>query len=217
MRMRKINDHQIRCILSDEDLSDRSITVRDLRYGNRETKHLFRDMVSHATQEMAFNQEGFPVMIEAIPMEDNRVLVILTAVEEAEEVDPHFAKYTRDDGDDQEVLARTPGLSEEENAGRTGEGHLVLGFGDIDSVVLFCRSIRQNGLESALYRNDRKKGFYLVIRFDPASSETNILASIPSLPEYAEPVPDPGAVYGRLREHSVPVMEDPIRKLNGMK
>ncbi len=42
MRMERINDRQVRCLITAQDLKQRKLMLRELKYGNRETSELFR-------------------------------------------------------------------------------------------------------------------------------------------------------------------------------
>ena len=93
MRMERINDRQVRCLITAQDLKQRKLMLRELKYGNRETSELFREILTRATTEYGFNEDELPVMIEAVPLNANELLIILSAVEDAEELDPHFAHF----------------------------------------------------------------------------------------------------------------------------
>ena len=68
MKIEKVNDHQIRCTLTKEDLADREIKLSELAYGTDKAKDLFRDMMQQASFEFGFEAEDIPLMIEAIPL-----------------------------------------------------------------------------------------------------------------------------------------------------
>ena len=44
MKIEKVNDHQIRCTLTREDLADRELKLSELAYGTEKAKDLFRDL-----------------------------------------------------------------------------------------------------------------------------------------------------------------------------
>ena len=48
MKIEKINDNQIRCILTREDLEQRQIRLSELAYGSDKAKSLFQDMMRQA-------------------------------------------------------------------------------------------------------------------------------------------------------------------------
>lgn len=68
MKIEKVNDHQIRCTLTKEDLADREIKLSELAYGTDKAKDLFRDMMQQASFEFGFEAEDIPLMIDAIPL-----------------------------------------------------------------------------------------------------------------------------------------------------
>ena len=66
MKIEKVNEHQIRCTLTREDLLNRELKISDLAYGTEQAKSLFRDMMQQAAYECGFEAEDIPLMIEAI-------------------------------------------------------------------------------------------------------------------------------------------------------
>ena len=45
MKLEKINENQIRCTLTREDLEMHQVNLRELAYGSEKAKKLFRDMM----------------------------------------------------------------------------------------------------------------------------------------------------------------------------
>ncbi len=102
MKIEKVSENQIRCTLTREDLNDRQLKLSELAYGSEKAKSLFRDMMQQASYEFGFEAEDIPLMIEAIPLSSDCIILIITKVEDPEELDTRFSKFS-------------PGL-EEENA-----------------------------------------------------------------------------------------------------
>ncbi len=94
MRFEKINDNQIRCTLSSADLQDRHIRLSELVYGGEKARGLFDEMLEKALIEHNFDTEDFPVMIEAVPMTGDSLMLLITKMEDPEELDTRFAKFT---------------------------------------------------------------------------------------------------------------------------
>ena len=92
MKIERINDNQIRCILTKSDLAKRAIKISELAYGSEKAKNLFRDMMRQAQKELGFHAEDIPLMIEAIPYSEHIVLII-TKVEDPEELDTKFSNF----------------------------------------------------------------------------------------------------------------------------
>ena len=77
MKIEKVNDHQIRCTLTREDLADRELKLSELAYGTEKAKDLFRDMMQQASFEFGFEAEDIPLMIEAIPLNSECIVLII--------------------------------------------------------------------------------------------------------------------------------------------
>lgn len=103
MRIEKINDHQIRCTLNQKDLKDREIRISELAYGTEKAKALFRDMMQQASYEFGFEVDDIPLMIEAIPMLPDALVLVITKVEDPDELDVRFSHFT-DDPSEYEIL-----------------------------------------------------------------------------------------------------------------
>lgn len=93
MKIEKVNDHQIRCTLTREDLLSRELKISELAYGTDKAKDLFRDMMQQAACEFGFEAEDIPLMIEAIPLNAECIVLIVTKVEDPEELDTRFARF----------------------------------------------------------------------------------------------------------------------------
>lgn len=111
MKIEKVNEHQIRCTLTREDLATRELKISELAYGTEKAKTLFRDMMRQAAYECGFEAEDIPLMIEAIPLNSECIVLIITKVEDPEELDTRFSKFAPsihegdDFDDDNEELA----------------------------------------------------------------------------------------------------------------
>ena len=103
MKIEKVNDNQIRCTLTKADLADRQLKLSELAYGTEKAKSLFRDMMQQASYELGFEANDIPLMIEAIPLSSESIILIITKVEDPDELDTRFANFApsiRDEEDD---------------------------------------------------------------------------------------------------------------------
>ena len=94
MKIEKINENQIRCTLTRADLEERHIRLSELAYGTEKAKDLFRDMMQQANTEFGFEADNIPLMIEAIPISADSIILIISKVEDPEELDTRFSKFT---------------------------------------------------------------------------------------------------------------------------
>ena len=104
MKIEKVNDHQIRCTLTREDLADRELKLSELAYGTEKAKDLFRDMMQQASFEFGFEAEDIPLMIEAIPLNSECIVLIITKVEDPDELDTRFSKFAPSVHEDESTL-----------------------------------------------------------------------------------------------------------------
>ena len=81
MKIERISDNQIRCTLTSLDLSSRGINLAELAYGSEKARNLFREMIQQAAQEVGFEAEDIPLMVEAIPLSSESIMLIVTKVE----------------------------------------------------------------------------------------------------------------------------------------
>lgn len=104
MKIEKINDNQIRCTLTKEDLENHQIRLTELAYGTEKAKNLFRDMMQQAHKEFGFEADNIPLMIEAIPLNSDSIVLIVTKVEDPEELDTRFSRFSPHNGVAEETL-----------------------------------------------------------------------------------------------------------------
>lgn len=129
MKIEKVNENQIRCTLTREDLASRELKISELAYGTEKAKSLFRDMMQQANFEFGFEAEDIPLMIEAIPLNADCIVLIITKVEDPDELDTRFSRFapsvtedTDEDGDNSsadEVLDLFRRIQNEETAAET--------------------------------------------------------------------------------------------------
>lgn len=94
MKIEKISDTQIRCTLDKKDLAERELRLSELAYGSEKAKALFRDLMVQATYECGFDAEDTPLMIEAIPVNADCLVLVITKVEDPDELDTRFSNFT---------------------------------------------------------------------------------------------------------------------------
>ncbi len=94
MKIERVNDYQIRCTLTKEDLASRELKISELAYGTDKAKDLFRDMMQQANYQFGFDAEDIPLMIEAVPINSECIVLIITKVEDPEELDTRFANFS---------------------------------------------------------------------------------------------------------------------------
>lgn len=138
MKIEKVNENQIRCTLTKDDLADRELKISELAYGTEKAKSLFRDMMQQAAYEFGFEAEDIPLMIEAIPLSADCIILIITKVEDPEELDTRFSKFA-------------PSLNDEDTEDHNTE---VPQFEGADDVLGLFRKIHEEKMKTEAKRKD---------------------------------------------------------------
>lgn len=97
MKIEKINDNQIRVELMPDDLRERHIVLDELSYGSAKAKSLFKELMDLAFSELGFDPEDYPVMVEAVPMGEELLTITITKVDNPDELDTRFSKFSNED------------------------------------------------------------------------------------------------------------------------
>ena len=97
MKIEKLNENQIRCTLTREDLDSREIRLTELAYGSAKARELFQDMMQQAFDDVGFEARNTPLMIEAIPLSADAIILIITKVESPDELDSRFSRFSPED------------------------------------------------------------------------------------------------------------------------
>ncbi len=241
MKIEKLNDNQIKCTLTKSDLADRQIKLSELAYGSEKAKSLFRDMMLQASAEFGFEANDIPLMIEAIPMPNECVVLIITKVNEPEELDTRFSKFSPSNADTLDAITEPKKVAAPEGADeiidifkRLVEQHLkavpeeekedaatadidltrLYSFDDLESVIDAAHILKDyyHG-ENCLYRNTLKKTYYLVLRKSSHTPEEfNKICNI--LTEYAASEPYTKSLEAYMAEHyELMIKKDALQKL----
>lgn len=100
MHIEKINDNQIKCILSQRDLLARELDLSELAYGTEKARSLFREMIEQAHDAFGFEAENTPLMVEAIPISKESIVLIITRIDTPDELDTRFSRFSSADIND---------------------------------------------------------------------------------------------------------------------
>ncbi len=108
MKIERLNENQIRCTLDRADLNEHQVKLTELAYGSAKAQALFRDICQQASDTVGFEIGELPLMVEAIPVNTDCLVLIVTKVEDPEEFDTRFSNFTKpyleeDDADDSDI------------------------------------------------------------------------------------------------------------------
>ncbi len=94
MKFELINKNKFKCTITQKDLSDRNMRLNDLAYGSEQSRSLFREIMQGAGRELNFDTENMPVMIEAIPMADGSLQLVISREEYPDQLDARFSDFS---------------------------------------------------------------------------------------------------------------------------
>lgn len=128
MKIERISENQIRCTLNKADLAEKELMLSELAYGSEKARELFRELMQQASNELGFEVGDIPLMIEAIPVSAECLILIITKVEDPDELDTRFSRFSRhlaeveadmeesdEEDDDFDIDIEKAGSSEKEN------------------------------------------------------------------------------------------------------
>ena len=106
MKFERLNENQIRCTLNRDDLADKELKLSELAYGSPKARALFSELMRQASNELGFEAENTPLMIEAVPVSPDCLILLITKVENPDELDTRFSRFSKmrpfDDADEDE-------------------------------------------------------------------------------------------------------------------
>lgn len=152
MRIERINENSIRCTLTNFDLSVRNVNLSELTYGSEKARNLFREMMLKASHEVGFDAEDTPIMVEAIPMPNDSIMLIITKIDDPEELDTRFSRFSQTEEDENSWNAFANELLE-------GADGLLNLLGDpalLDSIAQASETVRDaaSGVDASSERPD---------------------------------------------------------------
>jgi len=212
MKIERINDSQIRCTLSNFDLSVRNLTLGELAYGSDKARSLFREMIQKASNEVGFEAEDIPLMVEAIPLSNESVMLVITKVDDPEEMDTRFSKFAPAPDPDIPEPGSSPQENGLEGAERILSGHAddssspapgtrIFMFDSLDQVIRAAAAVKDNLLDAnTLYKNPSDKRFYLVISGSPKNA-VGFASTCNMLQEYGKRIRQNYSSESYLKEH----------------
>ena len=167
MKIERISENQIKCTLNRSDLASRQIRMSELAYGSEKTRGLFQDMMEQASNEVGFDANDLPLMIEAIPVSMDCIVLMITKVEDPDEVDTRFSNLTHisdllTDLNTEEPSEEPVLTAKAEPAVQVMER--LFSFDSLDTVVDFAHHVKDfyNG-KNTLYKNHSDGRFFLLL------------------------------------------------------
>ncbi|PKM49482.1 MAG: adaptor protein MecA [Firmicutes bacterium HGW-Firmicutes-7] len=215
MKIEKVSSNQIKCFLNKGDLLSRQIKVSELAYGTEKAQELFKDMMDQASNEFGFEVENVPLMIEAVPLSTDSIMLIITKVDNPEELEDKFTglpmadtrKFKKKETAEKEE-ANTSTDSEEVHGNMPLPTFLVYQFDNLDDVSAITPRIFTFTIEnSSLFKDPSSRKYYLsLISSSIDRNSIKILKGIIS--EYGVQMPSKRSSLSYYYEHFDPIIKD---------
>ena len=224
MRIDKINDNQIKCILTEKDLAERNLNLREMSYNSAEIRNLFAEVIRYAYKNFGFDANNVPLKIDVIPLRTSAVLFI-TKVEEPEELNPSYSHFspavyekmknpTKEENSDLSDSFRNlinslfPAEGSdlpdntEDGMNFATDSTIVFAFDKVGDVIDACRAISSTYDHlSSLYFDESRKVYFLKL-YTEGEPDGNFRQNCINLLEYGSNVPADKFFESYLAEHA---------------
>lgn len=137
MKVTKINENQVRCVINKEDIRSRNTNIIEL-FHNREKMHsLFSDMMEEVSKEYGDAYQDSGIMMEAIVTFEGSIIVTLTKQ------------------GDKELLESKDDLDE-------NTAYLVYSFDNLHEIMKVSSLLKEFKGKNTLYKDKDNDKYYLV-------------------------------------------------------
>ena len=86
MKIERISDNQIRCILTAGDLIKRHLSIKSIAQGDQAAQALVREMMEQSSEEFGFEPNEFPLLVELSPAAGGGIALTVTKVNSMDEI-----------------------------------------------------------------------------------------------------------------------------------
>lgn len=224
MKINKISDNQIKCILTQQDLDERHLNLKEMSYNSDEIRKLFAEVIHIAYKNFGFDANNVPLKIDVIPLRSSAVLFI-TKVEEPEELNPSYSHFspsiyekmkspenetTNDLSESFKNLinALFPQENEDGTDNPAKEANvfattcpIIFAFDSVGTLIDACRAIADTySHNSSLYYDESKDKYHLKLYCNGAPDD-NFRQNCINLLEYGSPIGNSAFFDSYLSEH----------------
>ncbi len=198
VKIEKLNDNQIRCTLTRADLADRQIKLSELVCGGEKAKSLFQEMMHQASDEFGFEVEDAPLMIEAVPAASDSIVLIITKVDDPEDLDSKLSRFGTLAHDAESKHKAVLDKTEEEPG---VPGIRLFSFANIDCVIHASHLLNDSFKSASTLYKDAPNNVYLLAlaQGDYSASEFSKICNMFS--EYGAAERTTYAILAYLEEH----------------
>lgn len=204
------------------DLENRNLNVVELAYGSDNAKALFQEMLSKASYEVGFDADDSPLMIEAVPLSNESIIIYVTKVDDPDELDTRFAKFSPTMADDvfasfdmnfNNLLEGALDLDDETSESQKEPYLRAYSFETLDELIEAAKAVKTYSGENTLYKDEVNKRFILVLKKNDNKKDFAVAANI--LSEYGVKLSATSFSEDYYKEHfKVMVRENAISQIS---
>ena len=204
------------------DLENRNLNVVELAYGSDNAKALFQEMLSKASYEVGFDADDSPLMIEAVPLSNESIIIYVTKVDDPDELDTRFAKFSPTMADDvfasfdmnfNNLLEGALDLDDETSESQKEPYLRAYSFETLDELIEAAKAVKTYSGENTLYKDEVNKRFILVLKKNDNKKDFASAANI--LSEYGVKLSATAFSEDYYKEHfKVMVRENAISQIS---
>ncbi len=204
MKIERLNENQLRFTVWTRDLPDEDFTIADLAGQTEKAEELIKYMMNKAREEFGFSFDEKPIVVEAIPVNKDCIVFLVTKVDEEEEEQDKFkyieklkkqamemAKSFKENGikneDDTVVdeVDKTP-QPQDEKTGRLLP-YMIYSSSDMENFVTAARVVKDfYDSDNTLYKKENDITYYLVVTHN-RNSDDEFTYLCDTLKEFTEP------------------------------
>lgn len=185
MKLERINENSIALIMESSELKDRNLKITDLTYGSMKSKELFLELARLAKSELNFTIDT-PIAVEAVPLKDGNIKLIVTKVYDPDELDARFSRFTPmkneplpfniiqllentiDKFEDALKSTAPKDLNLTKNLNKLeihGDKDIIciVEFPEIDKASDAAKNVSNYNYDSIFYKDEKSGNFYLVL------------------------------------------------------
>lgn len=221
MKIEKLSDRQVRFHITRSDLEHRGIKLAEFAYGSDRAKALFRELLLWAEYKFNFVAHDIPIMIEAVPVNADEIILIVTKLNPQE-----LEAYQQNNRDKSAISSdhsprQDPGL---QNPIRhlipprvPAEKTALFAVDRLEDLLSLAQKIpHPDRVTSSLYRDPKSQVYYLLLSSRSDNQEAFALIQAMTS-EYGNllNVPKFGEVYIAERFECI-LAEDALTKLQSL-
>ena len=95
MRITKIDDQTMECVLASEDMANRGISLEELSYTSPVMRSLVHDLAIFLAKKYSFGTKESPaVVVDAIPLSDGSLDLVFSTDAYTDDLDPRYSNFS---------------------------------------------------------------------------------------------------------------------------